>query len=138
MPVAPSEPEVRRETVLPAGVDEVWDALTSEALLEEWLADEVELEAEVGGSVTLRFEDGEERRGVVDEVVEGERLALRWWRAAGPETRVEFIVEAVSPGRTRLVVAERLVVPSPITMRTSVSATRLAALPRALSLVAAA
>src|ERR1700753_4137639 len=55
--------QVRRSVELDAAPAEVWDALTAEALLGEWLADEVELEAEPGGEIVCRYADGEERRG---------------------------------------------------------------------------
>lgn len=96
---------VERAVVLAAPSDEVWRALTEEALLEEWLASEVELDLEEGGEVVVRFEDGEERYGHVEAVDEGHRLALRWRREAQPETLVEFSLEEVPEG-CRLVVVE--------------------------------
>ncbi|HTR75163.1 MAG TPA: SRPBCC domain-containing protein [Solirubrobacterales bacterium] len=100
-------------TLLTCSVDldatpaEVWDALTEDALLGEWLADEVELEAEPGGEIVCRYADGEERRGQVELVEEAERLAWSWWREAdeGP-SRVELILDAVADTRTRLTVIE--------------------------------
>ena len=41
--------EVQREVVLEAPVEEVWDALTEPERLEEWFANDVELELEPGG-----------------------------------------------------------------------------------------
>ena len=55
--------EVERETVLDAPAEEVWEALTDERLLGEWLADEAELEPEPGGRASFRFADGAEKRG---------------------------------------------------------------------------
>src|SRR5690242_8041861 len=71
---------VTRSVDLDAPPAEVWDALTEEALLGEWLADEVELQAEPGGEIVCRYADGEERRGEVELVEEAERLAWTWWR----------------------------------------------------------
>jgi uncharacterized protein YndB with AHSA1/START domain len=101
-----SEPGVTRSVDLDAAPAEVWDALTEEALLSEWLADEVELEAEPGGEIVCRYADGEERRGEVELVEEAERLAWSWWRAEdeGP-SRVELVLDAVADG-TRLTVIE--------------------------------
>src|SRR6201991_5354581 len=76
--------QVRRSVELDAAPSEVWDALTEDALLGEWLADEVELEAEPGGEIVCRYADGEGRRG--QEVVE-EAERLDWCgrpRAGGP------------------------------------------------------
>ena len=71
------ERRVERETVLEAPSSEVWDALTDERLLGEWLADEAELEPVPGGRASFRFADGSERRGTVLEVEE-EQLPQLW------------------------------------------------------------
>jgi uncharacterized protein YndB with AHSA1/START domain len=100
------DPRVRRSVDLDAAPAEVWDALTEEALLGEWLADEVELEAEPGGEIVCRYADGEERRGEVELVEEAERLAWSWWREGGEgPSRVELVLVAVAAG-TRLTVIE--------------------------------
>ncbi|MHB8469753.1 MAG: SRPBCC family protein [Gaiellaceae bacterium] len=70
--------QVEREVVFPASADEVWAALTEPELLEEWFANEVELDARAGGAGVFRWDDGEERRAVVREAVPGERLVLDW------------------------------------------------------------
>src|SRR6202000_1129189 len=54
---------VTRSVELDAAPTKVWDALTEDALLAEWLADEVELEAEPGGEIICRSADGEGRPG---------------------------------------------------------------------------
>lgn len=97
---------VTRSVDLDAAPAEVWDALTEAALLGEWLADEVELEAAPGGEIVCRYADGEERRGEVELVEEAERLAWSWWRedSDGP-SRVELVLDAVAAG-TRLTVIE--------------------------------
>jgi uncharacterized protein YndB with AHSA1/START domain len=96
---------VSRSVELDAAPAEVWDALTEEALLAEWLADEVEIEAEPGGEIVCRYADGEERRGEVELVEEAERLAWNWRREGGGESRVELVLDAVAE-RTRLTVTE--------------------------------
>ncbi|HXF30909.1 MAG TPA: SRPBCC domain-containing protein [Solirubrobacterales bacterium] len=98
---------VTRSVDLDAAPAEVWDALVEEALLGEWLADEVELEAEPGGEIVCRYADGEERRGEVELVEEAERLAWSWWREDGEgPSRVELVLDAVADSRTRLTVIE--------------------------------
>jgi uncharacterized protein YndB with AHSA1/START domain len=97
--------QVRRSVELDAAPAEVWDALTEEALLGEWLADEVELEAEPGGEIVCRYADGEERRGEVELVEEAERLAWKWRREGGAPSRVELVLDAVAD-RTRLTIIE--------------------------------
>ena len=96
---------VKRTVLLDAEPSEVWEALTDEALLSEWLASEVELDPREGGELVCRFEDGEERRGEVALVEEAERLAFTWHREEGGESWVEWIVDAVAEG-TRLTVIE--------------------------------
>ncbi|HVV90512.1 MAG TPA: SRPBCC domain-containing protein [Solirubrobacterales bacterium] len=94
-----------RTVELDATPAEVWDALTEEVLLAEWLADEVEIEAEPGGEIVCRYADGEERRGEVELVEEAERLAWSWRREGDGPSRVELVLDAVAE-RTRLTVIE--------------------------------
>jgi len=70
--------EITREIELDAPREEVWAALTEAERLEEWFANVVELDARPGGDAVFRWENGEERRGVVEELEEERRLALRW------------------------------------------------------------
>lgn len=93
--------EVTREIVLEAPIDEVWDALTDSDRLEEWFANDVELDLEPGGGGLFRWDDGEERRAVVEEVDPGRRLALGW----GDDGRVEIELAELD-GATRVVVTE--------------------------------
>jgi uncharacterized protein YndB with AHSA1/START domain len=96
---------VAREVTLPAGRDEVWEALTSEELLEQWLAADVDLDVREGGEGVFRFDDGEERPATIEAVDDAERLVFRWRRYAAEETRVELVLHDVAEG-TRLVVVE--------------------------------
>jgi uncharacterized protein YndB with AHSA1/START domain len=70
--------EVEREIVVPEAPDEVWEALTEPERLEEWFASEVELDARPGGEGVFRWGDGDERRAVVRELEEPERMVLDW------------------------------------------------------------
>src|SRR5881398_326988 len=70
--------EVTREIVLPAPREEVWAALTESERLEEWFANDVELDAREGGEGIFRWDDGDERRAVVREAEPPERLVLDW------------------------------------------------------------
>jgi uncharacterized protein YndB with AHSA1/START domain len=69
---------VEREIVVPEAPDEVWEALTEPERLEEWFASEVELDVRPGGEGVFRWGDGDERRAVVRELEEEERLVLDW------------------------------------------------------------
>ena len=93
--------EVTREIVFPASPDEVWEALTDPEQLEEWFANDVELDVREGGDGVFRWDDGEERRAKVLVVEPGERLVFDW----ADEGEVEFTLEEVEEG-TRLLVRE--------------------------------
>jgi uncharacterized protein YndB with AHSA1/START domain len=100
---------VSRSVKLDAPPEQVWEALTEESALAEWLAPEVELDPVAGGEVRCRYEDGTERRGEVELVEEAERLSFRWHREEGGAlSRVEFLVEAVAEGSRVTVVETRL------------------------------
>ena len=87
--------DVKREIVVQAPVDEVWSTLTEPERLEEWFANEVELELEPGGEGTFRWDDGDERHAVVEEVVPERRFAFTW-----DDSRVEIELEPrSSPAR---------------------------------------
>jgi uncharacterized protein YndB with AHSA1/START domain len=101
--------EVERELVLDAPVEEVWEALTEPERLEEWFANDVELDLETGEGV-FRWDDGEVRIARVEEVEPARRLRLRWWDDAG-ESEVAFELVAIPEG-TRLVVRETTVGPT--------------------------
>ncbi len=109
----PSTDELTREVILPVSPEEAWDALTDEAELEAWFADEVDIDPRPGGEATFRWEGRGSRRAVVEEVSEPHRFAFRWDEApdgatrseGGPGTLVVFTLHD-HPGGTRLVVVE--------------------------------
>ena len=70
--------EVERKILVPEEADEVWESLTDPERLEEWFASDVELDARPGGEGIFRWGDGDERRAVVRELEEEERLVLDW------------------------------------------------------------
>ena len=93
--------EVTREVVFPAPPDEVWEALTDPEQLEEWFANDVELDPREGGAGVFRWDNGEERRATVVVAEPSERLVLDW----DDEGSVELTLEEVEEG-TRLHVRE--------------------------------
>jgi uncharacterized protein YndB with AHSA1/START domain len=93
--------EVTREIIFPASPDEVWEALTNPDELEQWFANDVELDPRPGGAGVFRWDDGDERHATVVVSDPGERLVLDW----DEEGEVEFVVEKVEDG-TRLLVRE--------------------------------
>jgi uncharacterized protein YndB with AHSA1/START domain len=97
-------PWVERDTLVEASPEEVWEALTDEDRLEEWLAPDVELDPTEGGEIAVR--DGEEERsGTVQTLEENERFAFTWSRPGEGESFVEFTIEAL-PGGSRVTVVE--------------------------------
>ena len=89
--------EIVREVVFPAPPDEVWEALTEPERLEEWFANDVELDPTPGGDGCFRWDSGEVRRAVVDDVEEGRRLDLRWWDEDEPTAESLFAVPPPPP-----------------------------------------
>lgn len=94
--------EVTREIDFPVPPDEVWEALTDPDQLEEWFANDVELDPRPGGAGIFRWEDGEERHATVVEAEPGERLVLDWDEDGG---EVELTLEETDEG-TRLHIRE--------------------------------
>ena len=70
--------EVVREIAVDADPDDVWSALTEPAQLEEWFANDVELDPRPGGRGIFRWANGETREADVESVDEGSRLVLRF------------------------------------------------------------
>ncbi|MDP9341599.1 MAG: SRPBCC domain-containing protein [Actinomycetota bacterium] len=103
---------VERHAVLDASVPEVWAALTEARRLSAWIGGDVELDLRPGGRGLARREDGAVRRIRVEVVEPPRRLAFRWWpyeREGAPPgmgTRVEFVLERLAAGTTRLTVTE--------------------------------
>jgi uncharacterized protein YndB with AHSA1/START domain len=93
--------EVEREITLPAEPEEVWAALTEAERLEEWFANDVELDAREGGEGTFRWDDGDERRATVRELDPPHRIVLDW----DDEGSVTIELEEVEAG-TRVHVVE--------------------------------
>ncbi len=105
-------PWVERDTMVEASPEEVWEALTDEDRLEEWMAPDVELDPVEGGEISVR--DGEdERSGTVETLEENERFAFTWSRPGEGESFVEFTIEAL-PGGSRVTVVETPIGPTAI------------------------
>jgi uncharacterized protein YndB with AHSA1/START domain len=86
---------VTREIVLPLPRERAWELVTDEDELREWLADNVEFEAEEGAPLHV-----EDRDGVVEVVDAEERIVFRWG-----DSRVEWRLDD-DPGGTRFTVTE--------------------------------
>jgi uncharacterized protein YndB with AHSA1/START domain len=97
-----------KEVVLPVEADEAWAAVTEERALEAWLAERVELDLRPGGEAAFTLADGEERRGMVEEVAVGERLTFWWWPDQDPPAQSSRVTFELAPavGGTRVRVTE--------------------------------
>jgi uncharacterized protein YndB with AHSA1/START domain len=93
---------ILKEIVLPAPREEVWGALTDPERLEDWFANDVDLDLRPGGDASFRWANGEERHATVTEVDPERRLAFDW---EDDEGSVEFTLEDDVDG-TRLTVVE--------------------------------
>jgi uncharacterized protein YndB with AHSA1/START domain len=107
-----SAPWVERETLVEATPEEVWEALTDEDRLEEWMAPDVEVDPIEGGEITVRDGD-DERLGTVETLEEEERFAFTWSRPGEGESFVEFTLEPL-PAGTRVTVVETPIGPTAI------------------------
>src|SRR4051794_25121688 len=92
---------IRKEIVLPASRDEVWEALTEPERLADWVANDVDLDLRPGGGASFRWSNGEERHATVTEDDPERRLALE----GEDEGAVEFTLDDDAAG-TRLTVVE--------------------------------
>ncbi len=70
--------QIEREIELPVSPEEAWDAITEAERLEEWFANEVELDLREGGEGVFRWDDGEERHAVIEEIDPLRRFAFSW------------------------------------------------------------
>src|SRR5215211_467726 len=97
--------EITRELVLPAPADEVWEALTDPEHMMEWFANDVELDLRTGGLGVFRWDNGEIRTAVVEEVDAPRRFGFRWTDVDEAESDVLFELDEVADG-TRVTVHE--------------------------------
>ena len=92
---------IRREIVLPAPREDVWEALTESERLADWFANDVDLDLRPGGGASFRWSNGEERHATVIDVEYERRLAFEW----DDEGEVAFTLDDDVDG-TRLTVEE--------------------------------
>lgn len=117
------EVSITRSVELEAGVDDVWQAVSTPELLSGWLEGDVDVDVRPGGDGVLVEPEGTVRRMRVDEVEPPRRLALQWWPedGSGPVSTVELDLQP-TPGGTRLVVTETLLAPTRLAANASSTA----------------
>jgi uncharacterized protein YndB with AHSA1/START domain len=106
---------IDRELVLDVDIAALWLALTDDGWLEQWLADEVELDLRPGGEARFRIGEAQ-RSGWVEEIKPprpagrsgrgSARLTFWWSQDDEPASRVEFELTAEEENRTLLRVSE--------------------------------
>ena len=96
-----SDLAVEREIELPVPAEEAWAAITEADRLEEWFANDVELDLREGGEGVFRWDDGEVRHAVVEEIEPLRRFAFSW-----DDSRVVIELEEREGGATLVRVRE--------------------------------
>jgi uncharacterized protein YndB with AHSA1/START domain len=97
---------VRRETVLDAPRDAVWELVADPEGLATWLADDVDLDEVAPGASGTVTEGGELRHLTIEEVQKGRRVALSWCVDGGEPSLVELTLDDDGDQRTRMVIVE--------------------------------
>jgi uncharacterized protein YndB with AHSA1/START domain len=70
--------DIERETLLPAGPDEVWESLADPDRLSEWFGADVDGTVEPGEVLTFTEADGTQRRAIVEFAEPEQRLVFRY------------------------------------------------------------
>jgi uncharacterized protein YndB with AHSA1/START domain len=88
-------PTVQRLIEIDAPARDVWHVLTTRDLIREWaaaVAEEIDVVANwrIGGRVTWKAPNGEERRGLITELEPGRRLTIEYPQASGPARAETF------------------------------------------------
>ncbi|MFD2649810.1 SRPBCC domain-containing protein [Devosia albogilva] len=115
-----SESQITLTRTIGANVSDVFSAWTDPALIEQWQADEAELDAFEGGEyrfVTFRDEDDDTDQVVTGEIltfVEDQRLVMSWVHKDEEEEGddelifvLDILFEPVGSDQTRITLTER-------------------------------
>ncbi len=102
---------VTRTTVLDAGPEAAWRAISDPVELAGWLGGSVDLELVPGGAGRFADDDGTARRMVVAHVAPGRSIGWVWWDEDAPAdcSAVEVRVEGDGAGGARVTVTETAV-----------------------------
>ena len=114
------ESQITLTRTIDAHIDDVFAAWTDPALIEQWQADEAELDAFEGGEyrfTTFGDEEDPEDHTVSGEIlrfVENEKLVMSWVHRDGEEEDTEELIfvldvgfEAIGTEQTRITITER-------------------------------
>ena len=99
---------IRRQVVIPASTEGLWEALTNPDLLRGWFGGLFDWELNEGSPLRFEGDDGVTREGRIDAVREARHLRFTWWPVGEPgdASEVSYLVEPDKHG-ARLTVQER-------------------------------
>lgn len=103
--------EIRRELVVEAPIEQVWEALTNAEHLSKWFGDSAEVDLRPGGRARFGWSEFNDSSEAIVEVVDRpSRFSFRWEALRDTpveqaSTLVEFSLESVGEG-TRLTLVE--------------------------------
>lgn len=103
--------EIRRELVVEAPIEQVWEALTNAEHLSKWFGDSAEIDLRPGGRARFGWSEFNDSSEAIVEVVDRRsRFSFRWEALRDTpveqaSTLVEFSLESVGEG-TRLTLVE--------------------------------
>lgn len=96
---------VERSIEIAASVDVVWELMTTQEGLRQWLTPNIEIDVRIGGAFRLLAPEGDQVvSGRVLELVPKQRLTLSWFEEGGDwlhPTRKSFVLTPI-PGGTRI------------------------------------
>ena len=99
---------IRRQLVVPASPERLWEALTDPETLRGWFGGDFEWELTEGAALHFRGDDGAERDGRIESVRQEKHLRFSWWPEGDAESasEVSYLIEPEGGG-VRLTVQER-------------------------------
>lgn len=109
-----AQTDAGHELLIEAAPEDIWEALTSDEGLDDWLGEGTEVDPVPGGEiVTPDVVSDRPRRGHVDEVDPERRFAFTWWPEDDQDDRshVTITLEPTRSG-TLVRVVERAAVPT--------------------------
>ncbi|MEM7287410.1 MAG: SRPBCC domain-containing protein [Actinomycetota bacterium] len=113
--MADVQTDAEHEVLIEATPEEIWEALTSDDGLDDWLGEGTEVDPVPGGEIaTPDVVTDRPRRGHVDEVDPARRFAFTWWPEDDHQDRSQVTITLVPTRAGTLVrVVERSIVGVP-------------------------